>query len=650
MPRFNGQPVNGGRFGGTLVDEVDTKRGAPASVRAIVGGVPEQDRLTNLQRYYPDARASGDDNFVFTDPATGRQTMYNPPGLDVGDVASVGREISQMIGATGGGIAGAAGAAPTGMLSAPVTVPVGAALGSQGAGELYDRIMQYFNGTIDSRSLGQQMSDVGGGVMLESAFGKLGSEIGPAFSRLVSGVKNRFTGSTGGQIANDFRSFGANPSAGTMSGNRAIQTVENAVSGTPGGAGVMQRSDEALLESIGGEAERVALMFGPTQTKEAVGTSIKKAAQSAVGRFTDRSDDLYESASRLIPKDLRAVPENTVNLFVQMRNSPISEDLPSTANAVINPKVRNLLESFATDISRQGGDGQVSYRALKSLRSRVGKILGDPIGYPDFDRAQLKALYGSLSQDLDSIAQQAGGDALRAHNVANRYYRQNIGSNIEFLDDVISKGTDEQAYNFVFGGIKDGGSKLRALRRNVRPEEWDTVAGSTLWKMGQAKPGQQGASGNLFSPATFLTNWSAMSPEAKAVLFGGGRYATLRPQLDRLVRVASAIKDTSATRNTSNTARSIAVLGLLGAGGTLATGDIEGGAAAIGGGILAPRVTAKLLTSPKFVNWLADTASKPANYNGWGATMGRLLAIAKGDPELREEIYQYVSAMRGPGE
>lgn len=629
---------------------IDTKRGAPASVRAVVGSVPDQDRLANLRRYYPDAAASGEDNFTFIDPTTGRQTLYNPPGLDVGDVASVGREAAQMIGAAGGGIAGAAGAAPSGFLAAPVAVPVGAALGSQGAGELYDRIMNYFNDTVDTRSLGQRMSDVGSGVLLESTLGKLGSEIGPTVSKLVSGFKNRFTGSTGQQIANDFRQIGANPSAGTMSGSRAVQTIENAVSSTAGGAGVIQRSDEALLDDLGKEAERVALQFGPTQTKEGVGAAIKQASQAAIGRFTDRSDELYDLASQKIPKDLRAVPDNTINLFMQMRNSQIASDLPKTAKAVINPKVSGLLESFVEDVSRQGGDGQVSYRAIKSLRSRVGKILGDPVGYPDFDRAQMKALYGSLSQDLDSIAQGAGGDAYRAHKVANRYFRQNIGQNIEFLEDVISKQTDEQAYNFVFGGIKDGGSKLRTLRRNVRPQEWDQVAGSTLWKMGQATPGQQGASGNLFSPATFLTSWNAMSPEAKMTLFGGTRYATLRPALDRLVRVSSAVKDTAATRNTSNTTRSLAVLGLLGASGTLATGDVQGGAAAIAGGILAPRATAKLLTNRKFVDWLANTASRPANYNGWGASMGRLVAIAKAEPEIREEIYQYVSAMREPGQ
>ena len=82
---------------------IDKKTGSPLRVRAIVGAAGEQDRLTNLRKFYPDAVAYGDDNFVYTNPATGRVTLHNPSGLDVGDVAGVGKEIAQTV---GGGLKG----------------------------------------------------------------------------------------------------------------------------------------------------------------------------------------------------------------------------------------------------------------------------------------------------------------------------------------------------------------------------------------------------------------------------------------------------------------------------------------------------------------------------------------------------------------
>lgn len=82
-------------------------------MRAIVGSAAPQDRLANIQRYYPDAIPYGDDNFIYTEPETGRITLYNPEGLDLGDVASVAKEATiataSTLGAIAGGLAGVAG-------------------------------------------------------------------------------------------------------------------------------------------------------------------------------------------------------------------------------------------------------------------------------------------------------------------------------------------------------------------------------------------------------------------------------------------------------------------------------------------------------------------------------------------------------------
>lgn len=49
--------------------------------------------------------------------------------------------------------------------------------------------------------------------------------------------------------------------------------------------------------------------------------------------------------------------------------------------------------------------------------------------------------------------------------------------------------------------------------------------------------------------------------------------------------------------------------------------------------LIAPRLAAKLITSP----------------NGLSAHLGRLVGIAKAEPELAEAIDQYVAALRAAG-
>ena len=106
--------------------EVDTKRGAPWRVREAVGAAATpQDRLATIRRFYPDAIAFGDDNFIFKDATTGRPTIYNPKGLDLGDIPSITPEIAE----AGGGVIGGAVALPT---ANPLAIAAGIGLGAAG--------------------------------------------------------------------------------------------------------------------------------------------------------------------------------------------------------------------------------------------------------------------------------------------------------------------------------------------------------------------------------------------------------------------------------------------------------------------------------------------------------------------------------------
>lgn len=635
-----------------LLANLDTRRGAPANVRAVVGSVVNpDDRLATMRNFYPDATPTDDDNFTFKDPETGRDTLYNPPGFDAGDVASVSREILQMLGA---GVGGAL-AAPPAIASSPPTagssllaIPAGAALGSQAAGEIYDRALDFMTPRVDTRGLPQQMSDVAGGTLVETLGGKYLPMLGQSIKKGFAGVKNRLAGIDADAVLRAFRDIGVEPTAGTVTGNRAVQGVENALRQSPGAQGVLQKTDDEVLERVTRYAGEVANKFGAPQSTQGQGQVLKEASQGAVNRFIDRADELYGEASKLIPDTVRAAPTHILDYGYSLSNQAVAKDLPKTAKRVQNKAVMDVMADFTSDVV--GPDGavkEVSYESLKALRTRIGKMMKDPRAYPDFDAAQLKGLYGALSKDMDAIAERAGPDAMKAHQTASRYFRFNMNENIAPLEKVLEKGSDEEAAKYVLSGMKDGDTRLKTMRRNMKPEEWGVVAGSVLNKLGRAKDGAQDASGEVFSPATFLTNWNGLSPEAKTTLFYGKRYAGLREPLDRLVRITAAMKDSQAGRNTSNTAGATAVLGAVGLlGGAAVGGDAESALKGAGGLVLAPYAAARLMTSHKFVSWLADTAKPTLTQNGFAAQLGRLVAIAKAEPDIREEIEQYMDAMR----
>ena len=122
--------------------EVNTSRGAPLDVRAVVGNLDDpKQRLDALKLYYEDVRPFGDNNFIFKDK-DGEYVLYNPKGFDTGDIASVGRDITS--GITGGVSAGSALLAgqlgpQVALPEEAVTVPTAAALGSEAGGQAFDR-------------------------------------------------------------------------------------------------------------------------------------------------------------------------------------------------------------------------------------------------------------------------------------------------------------------------------------------------------------------------------------------------------------------------------------------------------------------------------------------------------------------------------
>ena len=113
-----------------LSDSVDTQSGAPAGVRAQVAAAQKpEDKLATLQKFFPDASPVeafdpdygatkfGRGNFVFTNPETGKLTLFDEdirlfgiPIPTLGDVADVGPEIAETVGGIGTGALAAAAA------------------------------------------------------------------------------------------------------------------------------------------------------------------------------------------------------------------------------------------------------------------------------------------------------------------------------------------------------------------------------------------------------------------------------------------------------------------------------------------------------------------------------------------------------------
>lgn len=653
QPRFwEAAPLASGPAG------INMTKGAPPNVRMDVGAAQtEADRLKTIKQFYPDAQPYGKDNFVFKDPETGQLTLYNEvnpkvlgvPVPTVGDFASIARDVSQGVGGTlgglAGGIAGVAAAPFTAGASVPAGVAIGAGAGAAGTGVIYDAIRQ-LRGMPDTRSAGTRMLDTAVDFGA-NAVGQRAGDIAPELlGRAISG-RNNLAGTTPSETLQAFRDLGVQPTAGQATGNRVLQGVEQAASKLPTGATTMQNTYAGQVDDLGRALGGIRSGYGASDSTTEAGRALQRGAVGFVERFKETTGRLYDALDKYLPGDALVSVANTMASLGGAASK--FSAAPEIGKAVQNPKLRTYYEAFLSDMGADP-NAPLPYSVVKAFRTKIGNDISDPMVVADVPRAELKQLYAALSQDMREAAKQAGPSALMLFDRANAYNAAGMKRIETFVGDLVKSGTPEEAYRYAMGQAKDGATRLFALRRSMDQDQWGVLASEVLRKMGEPTPGTAGVQSS-FSPAKFLTEFSKLSESGAAdALFKGTPYAALVPKLESLAKVSAAIKDTAAMANPSGTASAnvymnILTGGAIGAGASSLSGNdpITGAAA----GVVGPYAAAKLMTSPKFVDWLvsASKGGSGPNAGGFIANISRLLAIAETtDPQTRDAIHNYAKA------
>lgn len=633
-----------------LPEGVDTSTGAPSHVRLVVGSGPDKDKLANIQQFYPDAvevanklgHPSG--NFVYKDPTTGKPTLYNPQGLDTGDVPSVAREMYQTAGGALGGVVGAGESIPTAGVAAPVTVPVMAGVGTALGGDAFDAMMHFFGGQINTTTVPERLrNDV-----VDAGLGAIGSGGGAGAGYLTRSQTKEaadlaLLGPGAANRMADLEAVGVTPNMGNVTNRKVTTGAQTMLGYTPSGADVIANAAERNAAEMSDAATAIARRYGgpefngATATKQSTGEVIQQGATGAAERFKARSDILYDNAYGMVDPNYPVELHNSAALLNEIRR-----DVNQAPNSLAGTSTGlDRVQDLFTDLRRNFGF--MNFETLRRVRTEIGRELNDPViaGSTGATNDVKERLYGTLTADLNAAAARNPA-AQRAIAQADRYYRFNINQNMPTLQAVTKKGTTEEAFNYAVAQAADGGTRLRTLRRNLLPGEWDVAAGTVLGRMGRATAGNQGAAGTNFSVGTFLTNWNKMSPEAKDALFSGTRYAELRPELDQLTRAAESLKGMDKLANKSGTVRSMLYAQVGGSAVAALTAPTTIPVTALA--LAAPWAAAKLITSPRFVRWLVSE-THVAN-NGPAAQIGRLFMLARANPELKSEIGEYAKTLQ----
>jgi hypothetical protein len=644
--------------------QIEMTTGAPLGVRAAVGSsTTSEDKLATLKKFFPDAQPYDKDNFIYTDPKTGRPTLMNEknpvlfgvPLPTMGDIAGALPEISEFVGAG----TGAALMSPFG----PAGMVAGAGTGGAAFKKLYEMGMQYGGPSVETRGGAEQATGVTKDILL-NAIGQRGGQLAEKYlPQLLTPIQQKLMGLRQG-IPQAASRLGIKLPAGVATQSPAVQRLEAGLAQTPGGAQVIAPRYELMQEQMGTASRNIAEDISrasktPTPQifteKGGLGKFLQEGSQAAGKRFEERREQIDDIVANAVGSQNRFPATNTAQLVAQLQ-AEIAKS-PQTLGPIYQPVIDRAMRVVS---DAQSGFGGVPFAALRKERTSIGKDLARPDISGLSDTSNFARLYDALRKDIVAAANQSGDIASRAIKLHDRYVRFNREVNLPALQKIVDQNLDVNAVNFAMAGTKDGMGRLQLLMRNFRPEERDTLAASVWQQLGNAKAGMKegadvGADSYEFSANTFLTNWNNLSDSAKRVLFSGERYRNIIPSINDLVKVTTGAREAGKAVNTSNTGGAQMVTSaLLGAGGLVGGGvggdmtqALVGGLSALSGLVLTSNTAAKLLESPRFIRWVSDTSKLVANNpNTLTTQIAKLSAIATAEPGMSDAIEAYYKQIK----
>lgn len=412
----------------------------------------------------------------------------------------------------------------------------------------------------------------------------LASPIGAA-SRSGAGWAGVVPSPSAGQQASQAAGrIGVDIPRAAASDNVVTQRLGQVLSNVPFGGTSLRKAGEQATVQLGEAAERASAMpTGARVLPEQAGATARAGLEKYITTTTaDRATKLYNAVDSLVDQSVTAPLSSTSRVA--------GEIMARRGNAAIAGE-SGALREVVEALSRPQG---LNYQGVKDLRTAVGEKLKGGLLPSDISQAELKQVYGALSDDLANTVRTAGGPrASAAFERANKYYGL-VSERRENLARILNVKSDEGVFSKVAqlaGSSSSADAKLLAQARKAMPEdEWAEVSSAVIGSLGRNK--SAGTSLNVagglgvnasgeFSPNLFVRDYGKLSPAGKTILFNSAGTKGLRPYLDDIAKVSERAKSWLRFANPSGTAQNMVGVGQI-------TGAGAAGYAAIGGSFVEP--------------------------------------------------------------
>lgn len=415
----------------------------------------------------------------------------------------------------------------------------------------------------------------------------------------------------------------------------SVQQAGKVLANVPVGGAPLRQASERAIGQLDEAAARTQQGFGTGDVASAGAAAragIKDYSKSVLG---GKVKDAYDTVDNLVTQNVTTPLRSTLKAATDITGRRANAQMAGESKAV--SLIRKAIDQ---------PEG-LNYQGIKDLRTSIGEMLDNPSLIPaDISQAELKRIYGGLTDDLRNAVRRSGGDEAlgafeKANGLAAKVAKEREGLAKVLGNDISDERLFDRIQAMASSSARADQSGLARVRGAVSKETWDEIAAGTLTKIGRD------ADGN-FSPDRFVTGYGKMSPAGKAMLFGGK--PELRSALDDIATVSRRFKQLNQYANPSGTGQTVL-------GGAIGSGFIADPVTALSS-VASARVMSSILAKPTSARALAAYSrayerqvTAPSKIGAQALmnsakAMGALIGQEAGNPGLGQLVVPQISRVR----
>lgn len=501
---------------------------------------------------------------------------------------------------------------------------------------------------LPSAITGGVIGGVGGAAL--GAVPAAGAAVGeqfPALSRFVADTAGKLTPGARYAARDDVdrkaaeaaRDLGIEIPKFVVGGRKAAGKAENL---RKAGDERISAATAKLIDDTDAARRAIAERAGTPGTKTQMGEAAVAGGKAASAKEKGRIKALYTQAE----KGAEGVEIPATKTEFALREIAASEN-----EAVGGSKIGDVFTKLADDIADNKG-GMLSVKGARKTRTNLRNQLVNDAGMTRSDATRLtNHVMDAISEDIDAGLKAAGKENVAGlFKQADRDWRELQALEDRYLEPYIGKEADkagDEVAKALISDVQGRGIRLAKFLNSIPDEQAGQIRATLIDRLGRARSGEQGAAGDTFSLDTFLTNWNDIK-ESRNLVFDKDTVKSL----NKLAEIAEAAKRAGKAREPSGRTVIEAVgqaAPIVGAGAGYGASDQSWKGGVIGG-IAAPVAlalsrgrAARLLTSPRFAEKLANTPKNPKAAADYWNRVGA--ALARTNPEISGEILGFRDAV-----